>query len=425
MCRFRASMQVILVLLLALSVAGCGSVLSTPAPAPEPITLRFAFPLEEKGEAYKRLADEFHDAHPDITVEVQNAQGIDFIAGQGTNIDVFEADQFHLVSLVERGEVLNLDPILQEDPNGLIDDFYPRILNAFTWQGQIWAVPADIDLWVLYYNRELFEQAGVPYPQPEWTWNDFLDTAALLTVDRGDYRQYGFGANAQEAPELIAFIYQHGGAVVDSVIDPQAPTFDSPTAIEAVGWYTDLALKHGVMTPPEVTGRYRRGGAFEAAVRQHVAMWIGPMSIRGGMVWNFDWPFDWGVVPLPQDEEQATLFMLSGYFISTHCEHPREAWLWIETVTGSPRVAWNLPPRRSVAELSTYRQRVGDEVANAALASAEFGIAPPPTPWLMDTLTWLNEALTSILSGEQTVAAAMQQVQQKAETTLAAQEAPQ
>lgn len=425
MFRFRNPFHAMLSALLVLGVAGCADILSPPTPTAEPITLRFAYPLEEKGEAYEKLAAEFHDAHPEITVEVQNLEDIDYMASQGSNIDVFEAEQFHLVSLVERGAILNLDPILHEDPHGIVDDFYPHILNAFTWQGQIWAVPADIDLWVLYYNKDLFDQAGVRYPQPEWTWNDFLETATLLTVDRGDHKQYGFGANPSEAPELVAFIYQHGGAVVDSVVDPQAPTFDSPANIEAVKWYTDLALEYGVMTPPEVIEHYRRGGAFEAAIRQDVVMWIGPMSIRGGLVWRFEWPFDWGVVPLPRDEERATLFVLSGYFISAHSPHPREAWLWIDKVTGSPRPAWNLPPRRTVAEMPSYRQRVGEEVADAALASAEYGLAPPPTPWLMEILTWLNEALSSILTGEQTVETAMQEVQQKAERALAARGADQ
>jgi multiple sugar transport system substrate-binding protein len=421
MVHFGDALRNMLSAAIALSALGCTAVLSPPTPTPEPLTLHFAYVLEEKGSIYEQLAAEFGDAHPNVTVEVQNLGDIDYISSQGSNIDVFEADQFHLASLVERGAILNLDPILQEDPHGIVDDFYPRILNAFTSRGQIWAVPADIDLWVVYYNKDLFDQAGVPYPQPDWTWSDLLEKAALLTVDLSDRTQYGLGANPKDAPELIAFIYQHGGTIVDSIIDPQTPAFVSPTTIEAVKWYTDLHLVYGVMTPPEIIERYRRGGAYEAAVRQHVAMWTGPMTVRGGLVWRFEWPFNWGVVPLPRDEEQATLFVLSGYYISAHSPHPREAWQWIEKVTGSPRPAWNLPPRRSVAEMSSYRQRVGEEVADAALASAEHGLTPPPTPWMGELLSWLGEALSAILTGEQTVEAAMQEVQQKAESALAAQ----
>ncbi len=422
MFRLRNLLQVLLSALLVVSLTGCASLFAPPTPTPEPIALHFAYPLEGKGEAYEKLAAEFHDAHPNITVEVQHIEDLNYTASQSSNIDVFEADQFELISLVEGGAILSLDPILQEDPHGIVGDFYPHILEAFTWQGQIWAVPADIDPWVLYYNKDLFDQAGVPYPQPEWTWNDFLEKAARLTMDRGDHTQYGFGSNPKEAPEIIAFIYQHGGGLVDNIVDPQTPTFDSPATIEAVQWYTDLALEYGVMAPPEVMALYRRGGAFEAAMRQHVAMWMGSLSSRGGHIWHFEWPFNWGVVPLPRDEERATLFQLSGYFISAHSPHPREAWLWIEQVTGSPRHAWNLPPRRSVAQTDLYRQRVGEEVADAALASAEYGLTSPPTPWLMEVFTWLNEALTSILTGEQKVETAMQEVQRKAEAALAAQE---
>ena len=270
MVRLRNLLQAVLPALMVLSVDGCTGVFTPATATPEPIALHFAHPLEEKGEAYERLAAQFRDSHPNITIDVQNIGDINYIAGQGSNIDVFEADQFQLVSLVERDAVLNLDPILQEDAHGIADDFYPHILEAFTWQGQIWAVPADIDSWVLYYNKDLFDQAGIRPPEAEWSWNDFLEKAALLTADLGDRSR--FGANPAEAPEIIAFIYQHGGAIVDSIIDPQAPTFDSPATIEAVEWYSYLDLEYGVMTPPEVIKRYRRGGAFEVAVRQHVAV---------------------------------------------------------------------------------------------------------------------------------------------------------
>jgi len=146
------------------------------------------------------------------------------------------------------------------------------------------------------------------------------------------------------------------------------------------------------------------------------------MTVRGGLVWRYEWSFNWGVVPLPRDEEQATLFTLSGYYISAHSPHPREAWQWIQMVTGSPRPAWNLPPRRSVAEMPGYRQRVGEETADAALASGEHGLTAPPIPWMEELLSWLSQALAAILAEEQTVEAAMQEVQQKAESALAAYE---
>ncbi|MEA3346388.1 MAG: sugar ABC transporter substrate-binding protein [Chloroflexota bacterium] len=421
MFRLSNFLQAMLSALLLVSITGCAGLLAPSAPTPEPITLQFAYPLAEKGEAYEKLAAEFHEAHPNITVEVQHMEDVGYVASEGSGIDAFEADQFELASLVRSSAVLNLDPILQENPQ-IAGDLYPRTLQAFTWQGQTWGIPADIDPWILYYNKDLFDQADVPYPQPGWAWNDFLDKAARLTIDRGDHMQYGFGSNPEEAPEIIAFIYQNGGSLVDNIVDPQEPTFDSPATIEAVEWYTDLALEYEVMPPPEVIGRYRRGGVFEAAFRQQVAMWMGPMSVRGGLIWDFEWPFNWGVAPLPQDEEQATLFLLSGYFISANSPHPREAWLWIEHVTSSPRPVWNLPPRRSVAETKLYHQRVGEEVAETALASAEYGLTSPPTPWLMNLFEWLGQALTSILTKEQGIGEAMQQIQQKAEAALAAQE---
>lgn len=421
MVRFDVALRNMLFMALTLTAYGCSALPGAAMATPEPVIVRFAYAMEEKGDAYQVLAAEFGETHPNITVVAEHSGDVDQIS-RSAYFDVFEADQFHLASLAGRGAILNLDPILREDPHGIANDFYPNVLNAFTWHGQIWAVPADVDVWVLYFNKDLFDQAGVAYPEPDWTWSDLLEKAAALTEDLGDRTRYGLGADSREAPELIAFIYQHGGTVVDSIIDPQTPTLTSPATIEAVKWYTDLDLVHAVMTPPEVIERYRGSGVYEAAVRQHVAMWIGPLSARGGLLRHYDWRIDWGVVPLPRDEQRATLFTLSGYYINTYTAHPHEAWEWIEKASGSPRPAWSLPPRRSVADVPSYRQRVGEEVAEAALTSAQHGLAAPPVPWMLELVSWLNEALTSILTGEQTVEEAMQGVQEKAEVALSTYE---
>jgi multiple sugar transport system substrate-binding protein len=76
-----------------------------------------------------------------------------------------------------RQYVLNLQPLLADDPSFPLDDFYPQALSALRWQGDLWGPPADIHLKVLYYNRLVFDQMGVEYPRFDWNLDDFMELA--------------------------------------------------------------------------------------------------------------------------------------------------------------------------------------------------------------------------------------------------------
>jgi len=73
-------------------------------------------------------------------------------------------------------------------------------------EGQLWGIPAGVDLWVMYYNKDLFDRYGIPYPEPKWTWDDFVDT--ILSV-----RHVGegiFGCLTDDTLFPFALVYQHG-----------------------------------------------------------------------------------------------------------------------------------------------------------------------------------------------------------------------
>ena len=102
---------------------------------------------------------------------------------------------------------------------------------------------------MVYYNKALFDAAGVPYPGNDWTWDDFLNAGLAMTKDSdgdGVTDQYGAGIDPI-LYRLAPFIWQMGGELVDDAANPTQLVLDSPTALAAFQWFVDLQMKHHIV----------------------------------------------------------------------------------------------------------------------------------------------------------------------------------
>ncbi|NJN54528.1 MAG: extracellular solute-binding protein [Anaerolineae bacterium] len=140
--------------------------------------------------AYQSLVDAFMEKYPDIDIEVTHipSQGdyrtrlaTDYAAG--TPPDVSLMNYRHIAAFAAKDLLTPLTPYLDKSDLIQSDDFYPVAINAFTWQGELICLPQNISSLVVYYNQDLFDAAGLPYPADDWTWDDFLATAVTLTQD--------------------------------------------------------------------------------------------------------------------------------------------------------------------------------------------------------------------------------------------------
>ena len=261
-------------------------------PTPEPATITFAGTSSDSA-VFDAWVEEFHDSHPYIAVELKT--------GEPEDADVFRTSHFALAELLEQEDVLNLGPFVEQDPSADPSDFYPGTVGLFTVRGQVWALPAGVDVMVVFYNRDLFDRYGVPYPQMGWTWDDFLATAMAIR-DPGD-AVFGY-APVDPIMDALSFIYGRGGRIFDDLADPTRTTYDDPATIEALEWHTALIQPHNVAPTREQERQASFGGTARAGVyRGKVAMWLGWLSDRGGSTspggdWPGEWEMRWGVVPM-------------------------------------------------------------------------------------------------------------------------------
>lgn len=309
----------------------------TPPPLPEPVTITWAtWGGAAQAELYEKAIEQFHAAQDLVRVENINSasvadhvQKVQTMLGGGTPPDVVMLGGETVPAFAAFGATQPIDSFVDADPDFDEHDYFGVTLDAMRYDGKLWGLPKDFNITILYYNKAMFDEAGLEYPSRDWDQETFLEAAKALTKrEDGRVVQYGF---ADSPLNMWFWIWQNGGEVFDNDLDPKVMLLNEPTALEAVKWYFDLALVHGVMpTLPEVM---QSGGQQELFASGRVAMLA---DLRGAtQVLNQITDFEWGMSELPMGKAgRATVFNWAGYSIGAGSAHPEEAWQFLKWVAG-------------------------------------------------------------------------------------------
>ena len=373
---------------------------------------------------YRDLARRFHETHPDVIIVIKVGDFSDShsLSGLANDADCFLGYP-SFQDPESRAVILNLEPFLDADSLFTTDDFYSPVLEQFIWQGQLRGLPAGVEPYIIEYNKDSFDAAGLDYPALDWTTDDFLSLAMALTQGEGQAKQYGFVPEAYEANTLPLILERLGARLVDRSADPPAFLFDAPATVRAMRWYADLSKMHDVKPVfvtdmAELTGEvFKRWGAMIEDGR--AAMWASSSDSEWVVAGDYD-RLNIGVVPFPTGPNATDSYLSAqGYFISAQTEARQACWEWITFLTKQPEAVQGLPVRRSVAESEAYRQQVGDERATAYRASVAGQGRPfqifSEELWLRGATYLLFQAYGQVLEGEASVERALSTAQRKAD----------
>ena len=365
---------VLLLLLTLLALAGCSAqeggfvqtvvVTATPMPLPEGAKTVLRVGTGDSGEGltpHFKIIEMFEAENPDIQVQLEPVGSGDYYARILTQIaagdppDLLQIGDDAVPMFVDRGAFVPLDDFIASESYPLDTSIYlPGVMEPGKWEGVQYLLPKDFSPMAIYYNKRLFDEAGVAYPTEGWTWDDLLATAQALTQTdaNGSVTQWGIQLPGPWTTGFEYWVAAAGG----SLISEDGTTFigymDSPEVQNAVQFYADLYNKYKVAPPPADMNAF--GGGNSEFDNGTAAMRLFGRWPQSGMKENPN--IDLGVAPLPAGAQRAGVLFWGGFGISSLSENPEAAWRFLRYYTGAEGAEvwkdWALPTVKSVAEES-------------------------------------------------------------------------
>lgn len=289
----------------------------------EDVTLSFGLWDSNQAIGLRTMFDEFEAANPGIKVEIQiNGWGdywtmLEAGATGGSLPDVFWMHSNEIFRYTSNEMLLDLTSRIEESDLVDLSKFPSGLNEIYNYNGKQYAVPKDFDTIGLWYNKTLFDAAGLSYPDDSWTWDDLYDAAKALTKDD----VYGVMMPFHNQEGYYNFVYQNGGTIITN---DKVSGYDDPKTIEAMEYYTKF-VEEGLS--PEVYVDAERAEALQNGL---CAMgFFGSWNLSGFtanefLAENFD------VAVLPQGSQRASIFNGLGHAIAHNTEHPDEAWKLVE-----------------------------------------------------------------------------------------------
>lgn len=311
----------------------------------------------------------FEAAHPGITVRRINPGDmgsfytkLQTMFASGEPPDLFYVGAERVASFASIGLLADLDAFVAEDasssdPRALrLDSFYDNCVEAFRFDGErvgrgpLYGIPKDFTTVGFYYNKNLFDQARVPYPRPDWTWDDFVAAARKLSELDGVV-----GSEFVTWPMMLrAYLRTEG---VESRGDDFAQSrLREPAVFAALerlrSWRHDETdtltggkSKLASGGPLFTTGKVGMAGPF--------GRWVVPQYRK---ITSFDWDF----APMPRGAARENIVITVSWSVAATSPHKAEAWKLARWLTSADvqsrqsRLGLAIPTLKAVAESEAF-----------------------------------------------------------------------
>lgn len=369
------------------------------------------FEYAEESAYYSTLTTQkknFEDAHPDVKIEYQNfpygeyENQLRLSLGSGGNTDIVWLDAPYIASYASSGALQALDEYWAKDEfNKLVDSSQ----QAMKYKDNIYAAPLNEAAIAIYYNVEMFEEAGINPPKElseRWTWEELYDLAKKLTVknDDGTTEIYGISPSMGTPSDTgeglsfsnMAWMWEAGGQPLSDDATKAVGYFDSPEIIEALTFYQKLHTE-GLAPLEGITNAFPTG---------KVAMIVSGPWETGNLNLNFP-DFKYDTTPLPIHKEAATPTGSWNVGIPANSDNKDAAWAFIETLVNEEGsklrtdVSGDIPAVVSVLETSEkFNQDLYKPFKDEILSE---GRARPVTPVYPEISELLVRAFSDVAFG--------------------------
>lgn len=385
-------------------------------------TISYALWDRNQVPAMEEIIKKFKEKHPNIDVKIELTpaskdywQKMETAAIGATLPDVFWMNGPNIVKYASNGMLLPLED--QAKTSGLDLKNYPEsLVNLYTVDKKLYGIPKDFDTIGLWYNKTMFDQAGVKYPDSSWTWDSLVEAAKKLT-DPGK-GVWGVAAAMSSQEGYYNTILQSGGYIISE--DKKKSGYDKPETIEGLKFWTDLIHVHKVSPTLAQMTDTTPLKLFESG---KVAMIYGGSWNAINFAKNEYTKDKVDVAELPRNKQKGVVIHGLANVISAKTKHPKEAWEFvrflgskeaadIQAKTGTVIPAYNGTQAEWVKSTPQFKLQVFIDMLSYS----------KPYPVSKDTSKWNNletESFKKAWTGDAKIDEAAKQVAAKMNEYLA------
>ncbi|MCI8476936.1 MAG: sugar ABC transporter substrate-binding protein [Oscillospiraceae bacterium] len=226
----------VLAVALLLAIPGC-------SPSDGKTHLTFQIWDVAQRESMEAICAAYTEQNPDVVIEVQVTGWTEYwtkleaAAESNTMPDIFWMHTNQILYYSDFGILADVTDLYDDvEPNYYQNHFSEiSIGNASGSDGRLYGVPKDKDNIILVYNKEMFDAAGLSYPDDEWTWDDLIAASEKIYDTTG---KYGFMAYNEDHLGYWNFVYQAGGYILNE--DKTKAGFTQPATARAIEFYVGM-----------------------------------------------------------------------------------------------------------------------------------------------------------------------------------------
>ena len=365
-------------------------------------------------ETLKSMISVFESKNPGIKIDVQLTGYADYFTALATKVaggnapDVFEMNMENFLSYMLRGQTADLSGLGINTAN-----YSAGTIAAVSNDGKLYAVPASFSTCVLFYNKALFDQAGVSYPTETWTWADAQAAAEKIRALGDDIWGYNQPVTYNEFYKSIA---SNGGSLLNA--DHTAFTVNTPENVAVLDAMIARVRgdKHVMPTQEDLAGR----GDWDLFEEGKLGMII--TGIWAFPTFTEKCTFDWDIVTEPGFKDKASFFFANVNCISPSSAKQEAAAKFIDAMGSDPDIvklrldaSWELPTIADQALLSQYLTITPPANRAAVFTSMDYAVAPPALVEAGAATEIINNVLSTLETNDMTAQEALDEIQAQLE----------
>lgn len=321
-------------------------------------------------ERQKQFDTLFMQRHPNIVIKSENTPWSDFRqkylaqAAGGALPDLFYIHFSWAQDLIKNGTVIPLDDYVAKQPDFDMADFTAPSMISYQRDGKLWVIPYDEGPGILFYNKDLFDKAGVAYPDDSWTLDTLKENAGKLTSGEGQDKVFGLLATPTPGDALMApsYLFPFGAQYLAEPKEDQY-LLNNPAGVQTMEWWMELRTKLNAVPNPAEAQTFQQTNIdafqFGRAAMQLNGSWATP-----GISQNAN--FKWDVAKWPKGPtKQSTFSAGSGYGIAKTSQNADAAWIYLNEYLSpaGQTYMWALTGRGSPARNSAWPAYLGSKFA--------------------------------------------------------------